>query len=435
MSTAYCFRPLTQGYVRGGMASLVTIRISLHSNKSSPMQLARQLKQQRDKLKLYQRRIEQSLEKDKELARKLLRDGRKDRAKLLLRKKRFQEQQLEKTDTQLDNMERLVHDLEFSQVEMQVLDGLKSGNEALKKIHEVLSVDEVERILEETREGVDKQRHARSRLKQNRRVASPRPSLKCVLVESGWCRVGVGKREMSMLVSVNVKTPVSSRVQEIDELLSGALTEEDEEAVEVELDQLIQSTMTLPEVPREEPEGEESEKATPSRDKSEYNSPPYTRAYLARRRGLVKRLELTVVFVQVWLETGTHSCVCAGLVRDWDSLLCLCRSCSRLGLTVVFVQVLFETGTHCLVRDGQPLSCLSKSGSRLGLTLVFVQVWLETGSHCLVRDWQPLSCLSKSGLRLGLSLVFVQVWFESGVLRGWPWKLPESHCDAWSPHM
>ncbi|CAG2063570.1 unnamed protein product, partial [Timema podura] len=117
-----------------------------------------QLKQQRDKLKLYQRRIEQSLEKDKELARKLLRDGKKDRAKLLLRKKRFQEQQLEKTDTQLDNMERLVHDLEFSQVEMQVLDGLKSGNEALKKIHDVLSVDEVERILEETREGVDKQR-------------------------------------------------------------------------------------------------------------------------------------------------------------------------------------------------------------------------------------------------------------------------------------
>nr|CAD7615755.1 unnamed protein product [Timema genevievae] len=37
-----------------------------------------QLKQQRDKLKLYQRRIEQSLEKDKELARKLLRDGKKE---------------------------------------------------------------------------------------------------------------------------------------------------------------------------------------------------------------------------------------------------------------------------------------------------------------------------------------------------------------------
>lgn len=41
---------------------------------------------------------------------------------------------------------------------LQVIDGLKVGNEALKKIHDVLSVDEVERILDETREGVQKQR-------------------------------------------------------------------------------------------------------------------------------------------------------------------------------------------------------------------------------------------------------------------------------------
>lgn len=42
------------------------------------------------------------------------------RAKLLLRKKRFQEQILQKTDGQLENLERLVHDLEFSTIEMQV---------------------------------------------------------------------------------------------------------------------------------------------------------------------------------------------------------------------------------------------------------------------------------------------------------------------------
>jgi hypothetical protein len=42
------------------------------------------------------------------------------RAKLLLRKKRYQEQILQKTDGQLENMERLVHDIEFSRIEMQV---------------------------------------------------------------------------------------------------------------------------------------------------------------------------------------------------------------------------------------------------------------------------------------------------------------------------
>lgn len=42
------------------------------------------------------------------------------RAKLLLKKKRFQESQLQKSDAHLDNLEKLVHDLEFAQVEIQV---------------------------------------------------------------------------------------------------------------------------------------------------------------------------------------------------------------------------------------------------------------------------------------------------------------------------
>ncbi|XP_059483661.1 charged multivesicular body protein 6 [Neocloeon triangulifer] len=163
-----------------------------------------QLKQQRDKIKQYQKKIEQNLEKDRELAKKLLTAGRKDRAKLLLRKKRFQEQLLSKTDGQMENLERLVHDLEFSQVEMQVLDGLKTGNEALKKVQEVLNIDAVEQILDETREAIEKQK-------------------------------------------------------EIDELLSGALTEQDEADVEAELEELIsvsEPAKTLPEVPMEEPEGD-----------------------------------------------------------------------------------------------------------------------------------------------------------------------------------
>ena len=51
------------------------------------------------------------------------------RARLLLRKKKHQETLLERTDKQLDNLEQLTHDIEFAQVERQVLDGLKSGNE------------------------------------------------------------------------------------------------------------------------------------------------------------------------------------------------------------------------------------------------------------------------------------------------------------------
>ena len=77
-----------------------------------------------------------------------------------------------------------------------MLDELKVGNAALKKVHEVLNIDEIEQILEETKEGVDKQR-------------------------------------------------------EIDELLSGALTKEDELAVEAELEEMLGIGEKLPDVPEE----------------------------------------------------------------------------------------------------------------------------------------------------------------------------------------
>lgn len=79
-----------------------------------------QLKQQRDKLKQYQKRIETNLEKDRQLAKRLLNDGKRDKAKLLLKKKRYQEQLLQNTEAQLEKLEQLTHDLEFAQIEVQV---------------------------------------------------------------------------------------------------------------------------------------------------------------------------------------------------------------------------------------------------------------------------------------------------------------------------
>ena len=79
-----------------------------------------QLKQQRDKLKQYQKKIELNLERDRQLAKKLLDEGKRDRAKLLLKKKKYQEKLLQNTDNQLEKLEQLTHDLEFAQVEVQV---------------------------------------------------------------------------------------------------------------------------------------------------------------------------------------------------------------------------------------------------------------------------------------------------------------------------
>ncbi|XP_014245946.1 charged multivesicular body protein 6-A [Cimex lectularius] len=164
-----------------------------------------QVKQQRDKLKQYQKRIENKLESERLIAKKLLNSGQRERAKLMLKKKRYQENLLAKTDGQLENLENLIHDLEFSQVELRVLDGLKVGNEALKSLNALLNIDEIERIMDETNEGYEKQ-------------------------------------------------------QEINEILSGKLSNDDMEDIEKEFNELMvledsekEKSMILPDVPIHEP--------------------------------------------------------------------------------------------------------------------------------------------------------------------------------------
>lgn len=155
-----------------------------------------QLKQQRDKLRQYQKRVSQQLERERALARQLLRDGRKERAKLLLKKKRYREQLLDRTESQISSLETMVQSIEFTQIEMKVLEGLQVGNECLNKMHQVMSIEEVERILDETQEAVEYQR-------------------------------------------------------QIDELLAGSFTQEDEDAILEELNAITQEQIELPEVPSE----------------------------------------------------------------------------------------------------------------------------------------------------------------------------------------
>lgn len=79
----------------------------------------------------------------------------------------------------------------------QVINGLKTGNDALKRVHDVLSIDEIEQILDETKEGIEKQR-------------------------------------------------------EIDAVISGELTQEDDDAVEAELDAILDVKDNLPELPTDQ---------------------------------------------------------------------------------------------------------------------------------------------------------------------------------------
>uniref|UniRef100_A0A4W5JXJ3 Uncharacterized protein n=1 Tax=Hucho hucho TaxID=62062 RepID=A0A4W5JXJ3_9TELE len=51
-----------------------------------------------------------------------------------------------------------VQDIEFVQIEMKVIEGLKVGNDCLKSMHEAMSLEDVERIMDETQDAVEYQR-------------------------------------------------------------------------------------------------------------------------------------------------------------------------------------------------------------------------------------------------------------------------------------
>lgn len=75
-----------------------------------------------------------------------------------MKKKKFYENNLTKTDNQLDNIDQMIHTLEFTQIEHEVVNGLKVGNDCLKKLHEMMSLDEIEDIMDDTREAIEHQR-------------------------------------------------------------------------------------------------------------------------------------------------------------------------------------------------------------------------------------------------------------------------------------
>lgn len=108
-----------------------------------------QLKQQRDKLKQYQRKLNVTIDRQKNLAREALNNKKPERAKFYLRAKKQQESIITKTYEQLDNLETLIGSIEFKLIEKDVLYGLQQGNQVLNKLNSEMSVDKIDKLLDD----------------------------------------------------------------------------------------------------------------------------------------------------------------------------------------------------------------------------------------------------------------------------------------------
>ena len=111
------------------------------------------MKNQRDKLQQYQKRITKLTDRETAIARECLSHGQRSKALLALRRKKFQESLLAKTDLQLEQLQRLTSDVEFAAVQKSVMYGLQQGTAVLKQIQrEMGGIEGVERLLEDNEE-------------------------------------------------------------------------------------------------------------------------------------------------------------------------------------------------------------------------------------------------------------------------------------------
>ncbi|KAH6604925.1 snf7 family [Trichoderma cornu-damae] len=113
------------------------------------------MKIQRDRLHQYQRRIGVLTDKETEIAKQMLARGDKKRALLALRRKKYQESLLTKTDAQLEQLEKLTASVEFAQIQKDVIFGLQQGTKVLSEIHaEMGGIEHVEKLMGETAEAI-----------------------------------------------------------------------------------------------------------------------------------------------------------------------------------------------------------------------------------------------------------------------------------------
>ncbi|KAI9738492.1 MAG: Vacuolar protein sorting-associated protein 20 [Claussenomyces sp. TS43310] len=113
------------------------------------------MKNQRDKLHQYQHRIAVLTDRERSIAKEMLAKGDKQRALLALRRKKYQESLLTKTDAQLEQLENLTSSVEFALVQKDVVFGLQQGTAVLNEIHkEMGGIEHVEKLMGETADAI-----------------------------------------------------------------------------------------------------------------------------------------------------------------------------------------------------------------------------------------------------------------------------------------
>eukprot|EP01083_Nonionella_stella_P008113 23435_1 len=130
-------------------------------------QAALEVKRQRDRLKKYEKEMQKKIDRETEICKQLLRQKKRDQAKLALRKKKYQTNLLEKTRNQLLNIEELIENVESAQMQQEVMKAMQTGTDLLQQINSEMSLEEVEQLMDDTAEAIAFQQELNQILSEN----------------------------------------------------------------------------------------------------------------------------------------------------------------------------------------------------------------------------------------------------------------------------
>ena len=175
------------------------------------------LKLARDKLRRYKGKLETDSKKLEEQVKELIALRLKKRALLVLKFKRYKENELDQIDAKLMTVQTQINDVEWASINVSILNAIEAGTKELNRIHEERSVEDVQQLLDESNEAVEVLQY----------IMYSRLSCSLCSVESTYY----------LFVSSN-NTQVENRMNAV---LAGQLSASDELELESELEAIMRS--------------------------------------------------------------------------------------------------------------------------------------------------------------------------------------------------
>jgi charged multivesicular body protein 6 len=115
------------------------------------------LKNQKDKITVYSKKIEVLIDKNSKLAKQYLREKKPTQAKLALKNKKYYEKLIENSLNQIQNIEVMIDKIDEAGMDLKLMKALEQGTKSLTKIQNQMKIEEVEKIMADTKNAIEKQ--------------------------------------------------------------------------------------------------------------------------------------------------------------------------------------------------------------------------------------------------------------------------------------